>query len=449
MLKQNFRLFIYLLSLMLMSPIFAHSVHHYTLKNGLKVFVKVDRRAPVVISQIWYKVGSSYEPPGITGISHALEHMMFQGTPKYPKGKLFSIVSLNGGQQNAATSYDFTFYYQELPADKLALSFKLESDRMTHLSLNPKDFAKEIKVVKEERRLRTENNPQALAFEHFAAKAYINNYQHPIIGSMHDINQLNVKKLRRWYQQWYAPNNAVLVVIGNVQPDTVYQLAKKYFGKIPAQKLSDKKFTIEKAIPGKRVLNIKLHAKVPLILMGYNTPSLTHLKNPKTAYALLALSGILDAGQSARVPKEIIRNQQIASSANVYYNPFSRLNGLFMFAGIPNSKHSPKQLINAFEKEIHKLQTTRVSKSELDRIKTQIVANKMYAKDSLTEQATEIGSLESAGLSWKISENFVKNMLAVTPKEIQQAAKKYLTPNRLTIGILEPIQEKGHQHEIH
>ncbi|KOR30241.1 peptidase M16, partial [Achromatium sp. WMS3] len=199
--------------LSLLSPILAGSkVHEQILANGLKVIVKEDHRAPIVISQVWYKVGSSYEHDGVTGISHALEHMMFKGTQKYGPGKFSEIIAANGGSENAFTGRDYTAYFQKLAKDRLEIALELEADRMRNLALLPAEYAKEIKVVTEERRLRTDDNPTALTVEHFYAAAYmIAPYRNPIIGWMSDLKTMSVDKLQTWYQKWYAPNNATLV----------------------------------------------------------------------------------------------------------------------------------------------------------------------------------------------------------------------------------------------
>ena len=211
----------------------AGDVHEYHLKNGLTLLVKEDHRAPVVISEIWYKVGSSYEPNGTTGISHALEHMMFRGTGKFGPGVLEKIVSENGGEQNAFTDSDFTAYYQKFSVDKLAVSFELEADRMRNLLLRPQDFLKEIQVVMEERRMRVDDNPQEILLERLNAAAFVASpYHHPVIGWKNDLQNMTVEDLRKWYQTWYAPNNAILVVVGDVNPNLVYQLAQTYFSNL-------------------------------------------------------------------------------------------------------------------------------------------------------------------------------------------------------------------------
>jgi zinc protease len=421
------------------SAVFANKVHHYTLKNGLQLFVKVDRRAPVVISQVWYKVGSSYESLGITGISHALEHMMFGGTKKYSSGELAKIIAEHGGIHNAFTSYDYTVYYQELPAKDLELSFQLESDRMSNLLLLEKRFGKEKEVIKEERRLRTDNEPQAATYERFLAAANIaSSYHHPVIGWMNDIQNLNVSDLRKWYDEMYAPNNAIIVVVGDVVPKQAYELVKKYFGPIKIKKLPVLKPQKEVPPLGKRNVDVSIPAKLPILFMGYNVPVLKTAKQSWQPYALVVLAAILDGGSSARLEKEIVRGKRIAANVGVGCPLYSRLEDIFVLVGVPNKNHTVDELKQAFLKEIEKLQTTLVSKQELAKVKAQVIAEEVFSKDSLSDQAYEIGSLESVGLSWRDGGKFVSRVEKITPHQVQQVAKKYLVPKRLTVTILTP-----------
>ena len=215
----------------------AEQVHEYVLDNGLKLMVKEEHRAPVVVSQVWYKVGASYEHDGITGISHVLEHMMFKGTDTHPPGEFSRIIAANGGRENAFTSADYTAYFQQLERSRLRISFELEADRMHHLVLTVEAFAKEIRVVMEERRLRTEDKPTALTHERAMSVAFqTSSYRHPTIGWMADLEALTVEDLRAWYEAWYAPNNAIVVVVGDVDAKAVRELADKYFGPLPPGK---------------------------------------------------------------------------------------------------------------------------------------------------------------------------------------------------------------------
>jgi len=415
------------------------TVKEYRLSNGLHILVKPDHRAPVVVSMVWYKVGSSYEPDGITGISHALEHMMFKGSKNYPAGKFDEIIAENGGQQNAFTSYDFTAYFEKMAANKLDISFKLEADRMHNLLLNADDFSKEKQVVEEERRLRIDDNPQALTMERFNAAAYISNpYHHPVIGWMGDINQLTIGDLRKWYYRWYAPNNAYLVVVGDVNPENVYKLAQKYFGNIPSQFTPETKEHAALKSLGERTLMVNVPAQIPLVLLGYNVPSYKTAKDKNDAYALEILSGILASDDTGRLGKNLVRGSQVAAQADASYELFSRLSTVFMLDGIPSQGHTADQVKEALLKQIALLKEKPVSAQELQRIKTQIIADHTYAQDSMMYQAIQLGSLASVGLPWQLTNDYVKQIEAITPEEIQKAAQKYFHNDSLTVAILRP-----------
>ncbi|WP_131783158.1 M16 family metallopeptidase [Legionella gresilensis] len=420
-------------------------VQKFTLDNGLKIIVKEDHRAPVAVSMIWYNVGSADEPGGITGVSHALEHIMFKGTTKYPLGVFSKTIAAVGGQENAFTNYDYTAYYEKLAASQLPISFELEADRMQHLLLNKEEFSKEMLVIQEERRQRTDDNPQALVFERFLASAHLSDpYHHPIIGWMDDLKNLKVGDVKAWYQSFYAPNNATLVVVGDVDAKKVYDLAKVYFGQIPKKPTFTRKAQTEPPPFGPKLVEIHTPAQLPMLMFGYNVPSLKTAAAPWEAYALELITGILDAGESSRFAKSLVRGSHIASSANVYYNLYARYPTQFIFFGMPSQSHTLPELKAALLKEIKKLQTDLVSTPELQRIKTQIIAQKTFEKDSIFGQAMELGLLETVGLGWQAAEAYTDNINAITPEQIQEVAKRYFNDNSLTEAQLFPIpQSKG------
>ena len=426
----------------------ASSTHEYTLKNGLRLLVKENHRSPIVVSQIWYKVGSAYEPAGITGISHALEHMMFKGTPTISGDEFNKIIAENGGEFNATTAFDYTYYYERLAADKLPLSFKLEADRMQNLKLTQDDFTKEIQVVMEERRLRLDDNPQAATEERLFATAHLAApYHHFPIGWMSDLQEMTVEDLKAWYHTWYAPNNAILVVAGDVQPEQVYQLAEQYFGNIPAKTIPRLKKQPEPPALGQKSVTVKHEAKLPFLLLGYNVPTLGSTTETWQPYALTVLATALDGGQSARLAKNLIRGKQLAVQANAEYDPYRLFSSLFILSATPTSKHSLKELKAGLLAEVKSLQSDLISEPELARIKTLLTANYTYSQDDLTSQATFLGNLASIGLPWQLADDYITKIQAVTAEQVRQVAKQYLTPNHLTIAQLLPIQDKEKNHE--
>jgi zinc protease len=417
-------------------------VSEYEFDNGLKLIVKEDHRAPVLVSQVWYKVGSSYEQNGSTGISHMLEHMMFKGTKQLKPNEFSQIVAQNGGEQNAFTGQDYTAYYQKLHKDRLEVSFKHEADRMRNLIIDPAELFKERDVVAEERRMRTDDNPQAILREQFHAAAFVNSpYHHPVIGWMQDIQHYEAEDLRAWYQKWYAPNNATIVVVGDVEPEQVYQLAKQYFGALKPEDLSTLKPQVEIPQIGLRQITVKAPAELPSLMMGWKVPSVTtaSIENRWQPYALEVLAGILDGGGSARFAKTLIRDQQVAISVGAGNSLFSRIQDLFVIAGTPATGKTVAELKTAVMAEIDKLKTSLVSEEELNRVKAQVIASDVYEKDSVFYQAMQIGMLETIGLDWRIGEDYVENIKSITAEQVMAVAKQFFENDRLTIAELEPL----------
>jgi len=414
-------------------------IHEYKLDNGLKLIVKEDHRAPIMVSQVWYKVGSSYEHDGITGVSHVLEHMMFKGTKAVPSGEFSQIISENGGRENAFTSQDYTAYFQTMEKSRLPVSFELEADRMRNLTIPDEEFLKEVQVVMEERRMRTEDNPQSLTYEQFNATAYASSsYRLPVIGWMDDLENMRVDDLRDWYQKWYAPNNATLVVVGDVDPEEVYALAKKHFGPLKPSEISAVKPRLEIAQRGRKEIKVEAPAKVPYLMMGYKTPVVLTAEQPWEPYALEVLAGILDGGDGARLASELVRGKAVAASAGAGYDGHDRMESLFLFSGTPSNGYTVKDLEKALLEQVQRLRETSAEQQELDRVKAQIRADKVYEQDSIFYQAMQIGILETVGLSWKDAEHYLERIEAVTAEQVQAVANKYLVQDRLTVAELVP-----------
>jgi zinc protease len=427
-------LFLALLTV-LSSSLFSQT-QQFTLDNGLKILVREDHRAPIAVSMIWYNVGSADEPGGITGISHALEHLMFKGTPNYPLGLFSKTIAALGGQENAMTNADYTVFYEKIAAPHLAISFELEADRMQHLLLDKKEFDHEIKVIQEERRLRTDDNPKALAFERFLAAAHLNHaYHHPVIGWMSDLKQMTVDDARYWYQRYYAPNNATLVVVGDVHANDVLALAKRSFGTIPKRPLVKRKLQPEPPALGKKIITVQHNAQLPMLIMGYTVPSLKTIKKmgPTDPYALDVIAGILDAGEGARLNTHLVRGKQIASVVNTYYNPYARYQTQFVFFGTPSKNHTLSQLQAGIESELTRLQTTLVTPEELQRIKVQLTAQKTFERDSIFSEAMELGMLETVGLGYRTADSYVSHINSVTAQDIQKTAQRYFNETNMTV----------------
>ncbi len=416
-------------------------VHEYMLDNGMKILVKPDRRAPIAVAQVWYKVGSSYEHAGITGVSHVLEHMMFKGTETLGPNEFSEIISANGGRENAFTGTDYTAYFQTLSSDRLGVSFKLEADRMQNLKMEEAEFKKEIEVVKEERRMRTEDKPTALAYERFKTAVYpYSPYRNPVIGWMADLDNMQLSDLQAWYEEWYSPQNATLVVVGDVEPDDIHRLAQETYGKVlprPVRKL--KKPVAEPQMKTGLRMTISLPAKQPYLIMGYKTPVVGFAEHDWEPYALEVLAAVLDGGDSARFSRELLRGSEMAAVADAAYGAFSRLPEMLLLDGTPTDKYTVADLETAFKQQISKLHNEPVSQKELDRVVTQVIASKVYERDSVFYQAMQIGMLETIGLDWHLLDSHLQNLKAVTPEHVQQVARKYLTDDNLYVAVLNPL----------
>jgi zinc protease len=411
-----------------------------SLGNGMKVIVKTDRRAPVVVSQVWYRAGSMDENYGGTGAAHVLEHMMFKGTAEVPAGEFSKRIAAAGGRENAFTSRDHTAYFQTLPADRLELAMQLESDRMANLTLAPEEFAKEVNVVMEERRMRTEDNPQAKLYETLMATAYQTHpYRHPVIGWMDDLRNMTVADARNWYTRWYAPNNATLVVVGDVDPEQVVGWAEKYYGALPARDLPARKPQREPEQQGVKRVTLKAPAKLPAVILAWQAPRLSDPAGEWEPYALEVLAGVLDGHGSARLPKTLVKELRLAVDVSAGYDPISRGPNQFMVDATPAEGKSVAEIEAALKDAIRKVQDDGVAESELKRVKAQVLAGQVFQQDSLFYQGMLIGEWETAGLSWKDRAVRFEKLKAVTAEQVREVARKYLVDDRLTLAALDPL----------
>ncbi len=422
----------------------AGEVAVHELANGLRVIVKPDRRAPVVVSMVWYRVGSIDEQNGVTGVAHMLEHMMFKGTKTVAPGEFSRLISAAGGRDNAFTSRDYTSYFQTLQKSALPLSFRLEADRMANLVLSPEEFAKEVKVVMEERRLRTDDRPQAIVYERLMATALAAHpYRNPIIGWMNDLENLNVADTRAFYERWYAPNNATIVVVGDVVPEEVFALAGKYFGAIPRKTLPARKPQDEPPQLGLKRLTVKAPAELPYVLMAYRVPGLKKPSEDWEPYALDMLESILSGNDAARLPRTLVKTDQVATSAGASYDGIGRGPAFFYLSGSPVAGRSAEQLEQDLRREVKRVVDEGVTGEELDRVKAQVIAAQVYQRDSMFFQARQIGSMETIGFSYRDIDLYIEKLKQVTAAQVQEVARKYLIDDMLTVAYLDPQPLKG------
>lgn len=366
---------------------------------------------------------------------------MFKGTKAHPAGEFSRIISKNGGRENAFTSQDYTAYFQTMEKSRLEVSFQLEADRMRNLTLPEEEFLKEVRVVMEERRMRTEDNPQSLTWEQFNATAYISSpYRIPVIGWMDDLESMHIDDLRVWYRKWYAPNNATVVVAGDVDPDDVLRLARRYFGPLKPSDITPSKPRREVTQLGIKRVQVKAPAELPYLMMGYKVPVVLTADKAQDwePYALEVMAGVLDGGSGARLASELVRGKAIAASAGAGYDAYDRLQSLFLLSGTPSRGNTVAELEAALREQFQKLKDKPVGKDELERVKAQMRAQKVYEQDSIFYQAMQIGVLETIGSSWREAENYHKRIQAVTADQVMAVAKKYLVDDHLTVAELVP-----------
>jgi len=411
-------------------------VFETVLPNGLKVLLVEEPKAPVVTIQVWYKVGSRNEPIGKTGISHMLEHMMFAGTPSIGPKQFSLTVQRNGGVDNAYTTSDYTAYYENFAADRVLFGLELEADRMAHLLIGEKQFQPERQVVIEERRLRIEDQPASVLGEVMRATAFLAHpYRWPVIGWLSDIEGYTREDLVQYYRTYYAPNDATLVVAGDIKKDDLLPRIQALFGKIPRGPDPPKLVTVEPPQRGERRVSVKKEAELPLVFAVYHAPNLTH---PDT-YALDILAYVLGGGQSARLHQRIVYEKQLASYASADYSGVHVDPYLFGLSAGPLPGKTAEEVEQALYAEVERIQREPITDRELQKAKNQIESEFIFAQDSVHQLATMLGAWESVA-SWKLLAGYLDGIRKVTAADVQRVARLYLTPDNRTAAILIPTK---------
>ncbi len=417
------------------------SVKEYTLKNGLKALIIEDHKAPLATFQIWYGVGSRNEPAGKTGISHLLEHMMFKGTRKYSSKEFSGIIKRNGGSDNAFTTKDYTMYFQTLSSDRIGISIELESDRMANLLLDPKEVASEKNVVMEERRMRYEDDPQNLLYEEVIASAFkAHPYRWPVIGWMSDIASIEREDLFKYYKTYYSPDNTFIIIAGDVNPDTVLADIRKHFEGIPnaepnSEKIPSDKKSSEPEQKGERRVYLKKEAELPHVFIAYHTPSFPH----EESFALEVLSAILSGGKSSRLYKGIVYEKRLALSVFADYGGLYKDQFLFVFGANAAPGKGASEIEKSLYAEIERIKSEPPSEREVQKAKNQIEASFIFAQDSSYSRALYTGMFAMLG-DWRLMDRYLEGIRKVRPEDVQAAARKYLTDDNKTVGILAPTK---------
>lgn len=428
------------LFLSLYVPAYGAEIIENFLPNGLKIVTLENHKSPVVTVQVWYKVGSRNEIMGKTGLSHLLEHMMFKGTQKYGKGEYTRLISKNGGNENAFTSQDYTAYFSVFARDRLDIALDLESDRMVNLLIDPEEFMLERDVVKEERRLRTEDDPtSSLVEELYAAAFKIHPYHSPIIGWMDDLSNLTRDDAYNYYKEYYIPNNATIIVVGDFDTEDVVKRIERYFGSIPKGEAPPEMKITEPEQKGEKRFYYKKEAQLPNIIFGYHTPN----TKDKDHYALDVLSNILSSGKSSRIYRNIVYEKQIALSASGGYTSMQTDPELFYFYAQLRPGKTVEEAESALNEEIERIKKENVSDRELEKAKNQIIASFIMGQDSVFYQAMFIGRLETTGAGAGYLESYIDEIKKVSADDIQKVAQKYFVDDNRTVGILVPLKAKG------
>ncbi len=421
------------------APAGASEPREYILSNGMKVLLVEVSKAPVATVQVWYKVGSRNEVMGRAGLSHMLEHMMFKGTAKYPKGSFSRLIRKNGGMDNAFTSQDFTAYFENLAADRVELALEMEADRMQGLILDMNELKTERDVVKEERRLRTEDDPQGALVEALFAQAYLSHpYHWPVIGWFGDLDAMTLDDLQRHYDTFYSPNNATLVVVGDIKAETVLPTIKQLFEPIPRGPEPKPVMTMEGEQKGERRFLLKRDAQVPFVMMGYRVPNYTS----EDSYALDVLESILSRGKSSRLYQSLVYEQKLSLAVGAEYGLMQTDPGLFYFYALVSPGQKVDVVEEALHKEIKRLQNEPPTDQELQRAKNQVEAARVFEQDSNFRHAMLLGQAETVGAGWRKVDQFLDRIRSITAKDVQRVARQYLIEDARTVGTLIPLPSK-------
>lgn len=426
--------------LTLSSPALAQPspLHDFTLDNGLRVLVREDHRAPVVTSQLWVKVGSSYERPGQSGLSHLLEHLVFLGSKKTAPGQFSEILERLGADENAFTSNDLTVYHQTLPREHLEVALELTADLLNDASLSDATFEREIEVVKAERRQRVAPGEPAL-YEQLMAQAHpMSSYRTPTLGWQADLERMSNAEVRDWYRTWYAPNNAVLIVVGDVAPNDVEALVRTHFSGLAQRSLPTVKTPIELSAPGLRRLAQVDENSTPMLYMAFNVPGYGSAVEARDVNALWLVQSLLVRGKSARLNAGAVRSEGLLQNPRIHYDPYVRGDTLLTLEATINASqpHPLAVLEAALWREVEALKAAPVDAAELRRAKVQINASAAYSLDTLEDQAKDIGVRLGHGLPMIELAAEQASIDQVTAADIQRVANTYFTRERLSVAYL-------------
>lgn len=424
---------------------FAPNASQFTMDNGMQVVVVPDRRAPVVTHMIWYKVGSADEPPGVSGIAHFLEHLMFKGTTEFPGDTFSRTLARLGGSENAFTSYDYTGYYQRIAVEHLPLMMEMEADRMNNLILSEDVVASERNVILEERASRVDNDPTALLRESFTATLYQNHpYGMPVIGWRHEMEDLSREDALDFYAQFYTPENAILVVAGDVDEATVRELAQTYYGVLPAREgaITQRRRPLEPEPVAERRIEMRdERIAQPVVQIAYLAPSYTLTDNERIPAALDVLSHYLGDGATSRLYRHFVVEERTAASMGAFYQGSALDHGAFYLFGYPAEGTSLEQLEADLKVELDLFMAEGISEEELARAKRNLVAQTVFAQDSQSSLARIFGASLAVGETLADVQEWPARINAVTVEDVMEAARLVIQPHRAVVGLQRPPAE--------
>ena len=420
----------------------------FTLSNGMTLIVRPDRRAPTVAHMLWVRVGAMDEVSGTSGVAHVLEHMLFKGTPSLAPGEFSRRMAALGARENAFTSRDATGYHQQLPSNQLEAAMRLEADRFANNQWADEEFVRELAVVKEERRQRTEESPRARMFEAFSALSFqAHPYRRPIVGWMSDLDAMTPQDARDFYRRWYVPANAAVVIAGDVDVAQVQAMAEAIYGQIPARAVPARKPQEEPVQTGPRRLEYRAAADQALVVLGYQVPKWTGGEAPsdQDALALTVLSAVLDGYSGARLERGLVQGapaQRIADSAGASYGLMGRGPQQFMLTAVPAAGVTAAVTEAALKAQVQRIARDGIAPNELKRVITQWTAAEVYQLDSVFNQARELGSYWVDGMPIDTGEQLMVRLRAVTPAQVQSVAQRHFSDEQLTTAVLVPDPSK-------
>jgi zinc protease len=425
------------------------SAQQFVLSNGMTLMVSVNRRAPTAVHMLWLRVGSIDEVDGTSGVAHVVEHMMFKGTPSLAPGEYSKRIAALGGRDNAFTSRDATAYHQQIPAARLREVMELEADRFARNTWADEEFKREIEVIKEERRQRVDDSPRGQLYEIARAAMFTASpYRRPIIGWMNDLDAMTAQDVREFYQRWYAPANAAVVVAGDVDVDQVRQWAEQYYGAIPARAVPERKPRLEPPQSGPRRIEHRARSNQPYVSLMYKVPQLEAQAlrqaelgpgTSRDALALTVLAAVLDGHSAARLDRALTQGERrLALRAGAFNGLYGRGPQVFVLDGVPADGVPAQQLMDALREQVGRIAREGVSEVELARVKTQWVASETYKRDALFSQANELGSNWLLGFPIDAGAVIVQHLRSITAQEVQSVAQRYFGDEQLTEAVLVP-----------